>query len=424
MLWRSRWYFILLLLIVLPVMHISAATDVRIGTVAVDSVGTVANQLESVSSTVSAWVTQFLQPEEFSDEASLRMKAQNRIDLLNRRHSAIIAEDGNTSAIELESEVVENSSSITTVPVTVDRTLSDLLVENDVITGRYLIDQQQLDLLLVWIVEPFDKLIRLRVMEYRTTFESPHMLYEGLSVPMQLQSLLPQALVAVFGTFSQEPVGLLHFSNSPPGVQISLDGDGLSLVESMALVSAGTHTIQVNALGHTQKKVTVSVAPDSVLHFDASLIPITGPPLLITSSSGNTKISINQIVDTSVPIVIEQQQAPFALYATEDNRREQTLQFAQGVDEIVLSLQPRWMDPVYGTAREQDALYASLGRTLLSSALSIILESVSQSVISYTNDTTLWQPLLLGAVGATAVSFFDTATRLFAYYQKTKYSSR
>jgi hypothetical protein len=65
-----------------------------------------------------------------------------------------------------------------------------------------------------------------------------------------------------------------------------------------------------------------------------------------------------------------------------------------------------------------------LGRTLLFGAAAIIVDSISRSVASYTQDLAVWQPILLASVGALAVSSLDTGVRLFAYYQKTKYSSR
>ena len=82
------------------------------------------------------------------------------------------------------------------------------------------------------------------------------------------------------------------------------------------------------------------------------------------------------------------------------------------------------MDETGQVSRAQSQLYTSLGRTLLFGALAIIFDSVASSVAQQPQDLTAWQPFLLASGGALAVSAMDTGLRLFAYYQKTKYSSR
>ena len=313
-----------------------------------------------------------------------------------------------------------NPFSIVLERVTVQERTADALRQSDALVADYLMKRDGLDVLLVCILEPFQMLSRLRIVEFRSDGSSLSV-HEGLSLPQDSDTLKYPALLDVVSHYLEEERSLAVFDRNAPGLTIRLDGTVVPHTRDMVLLPPGEHTLELSALGTKVEQVSLSLQPNSVERVSLRLEEATGFALLVNSFSGTAQVSIPFHGVSQVPVVADALQSPLVLHGREEGLLSQTLHIAEPIDEIVLSFQPQWMDPVQGTGREQRSMYASLGRSLLLGGLTILIDSLSRSV---TSDPSAWQPAILASAGACAVSLFDTGFRLFAYYQKTKYSSR
>lgn len=429
--WRNFRNFILLPLFIFAMTILPAATPVRIGFVGIDKTRTSTNHIEKIFSLLAAQDDSDFFYEKYRALISNRIMRNQDLSNLTKRHETIEEADGNSEAFEQSKALVtpaevnaqSSSSVVEWIQLDISSTLARALVIQDMTVSDYVLKSNQLDLLIICVIEPLDTLVRLRIREFQSDGVS-RILYEGIAVPSEVRTLVPEAIVTTISAYKRSSIGLLQLEQVSPGLTVAVDGEQVEIQDTLLVLEEGTRNLVFSALGFKSRAITVEIQSESVQEVEIALSRIDGPPLLITSDSGMAEITIPYVLTKQVPVVWESQQYPFVLYAQEEGRRLLTVQHAQPVEEVNISLHPLWMVPVYGTAREQEAMYASLGRTMLLGGLTIILDSVSRSVASYTDDLRMWQPAILGAAGAMAVSLFDTGTRLFAYYQKTKYSSR
>jgi hypothetical protein len=285
-------------------------------------------------------------------------------------------------------------------------------------------NSQRLDVLLVCSIEPFDSFYRVRIDQYVGSESEHTRLFDAVAQPFEVYTLLPQVFLELLNYYSGTGIGLLHVSSTVPGISVAVDGKHVPLVDAFLPLSSGTYSITASAPGYADVSVIQRVENGVIGELPLSISRVDGPPVLIVSDSHVATISIPGGPTGMSPLVWNAQKTPFVLYAQEDGWRSLTMQFSEPVELIRVSHQPAWMDQTHGIGRTQSSLYGSLGRTLLFGAAAIIVDSISRSVASYTQDLAVWQPILLASVGALAVSSLDTGVRLFAYYQKTKYSSR
>lgn len=429
---RKSTLCILLILFTVVTTVLPAVTPVRIGLLGVDLTGTSSSHLQQIFSFVSSQDSGQFTYASYEALVENRLAKTRALDELVRNHRLIEESDGDSLVVaerddSNEEELLSQQESNNLVEwIIIDESdpLRTALARKDGIVADYMMKAYKIDLLLVCVVEHFEPLLRLRIEEFRSDGIT-RLVYEDLVISSELATLKEPAMLAIMSAYRGSPIGMVHLNSTPPGLSVSVDGGEKQRVrDSLMVLSEGEHVLVFSAPGYEEKTQSVSVESGSVEKLKVELEKVEGPPVLITSDSGYTDITIPHVIDKQVPFIWESQHNPFVLYAIEDGKRLATYQFTEPIDEVNISLQPQWLDPVYGTARAQEDLYASLGRTLILGGLTIILDSVSRSVASYTNDLRMWQPAILGAAGAMAVSLFDTGAGLFAYYQKTKYSSR
>lgn len=427
---RTTILFILLPLYFSLTLVLPATVPVRIGFVGLDRTMTSTHHLQRMYASLDTHIPVYVS---YRDHESLTVERMQQNELLKgyeQIHTAIEEADGDSREVALSSrtasaqpEDIELSDSVTLVQLDIPTALVEGIADGDDIIIDHVMVSEQVDVLLMVVIEPYDVLTQVNVTAFRSDGDVT-VVYEHVAIPSDIDKLMYEALVTTLSYFNRSPLGLVRVSGGPPGMGVSVDDEVKTISDTLVVLEPGMRRLEFSAPGYESSTSIVEVDPQAVTYLKIDMDRIIGPPVLVTSDSGATDVTISHRISQRVPFVWEGQETPFALYAQEEGKGMLTMRFTEPVQEIHLSMRPQWIDPVYATARAQDSTYAALGRTLLFGALTIVVESISRTVASYTQDRTLWQPFLLGAAGATAVSLFDTSVRLFAYYQKTKYSSR
>ena len=348
-----------------------------------------------------------------------RLAHQRQKEQLLRIHQNSIASDAQVPVgpFEIEDPSID-AVQVVTLNVS-DQIAAELRGGNSRI-AEYLMRREQIDMLLVVSLIQQDSLVRLRV-EAHQRDGSVTMLHEDIALLQDSQQLLDTSELPVLHFFTSIPLSALTVAETLPGLRLSIDNRQVNRDTLPIIIPSGAYELRAEAPGMIAVTQTVYLEPGEVYTADITFMSALQFPLLVRSHSGLTEVSIPPAGGRTVPFVLPSQQLPTVLYATESGFQPQVMHITTKQDEVLFSLQPSWVNPIQGTAREQDALYASLGRTVLFTGLTILIDSLIRSAGA---DADLLQPMMFAAAGATGVSLVDTSFRLFAYYRKTKYSSR
>ncbi len=306
------------------------------------------------------------------------------------------------------------------VSLDLDPSLIEALVARDSVVADYVMRSENLDITLVLVQEPFHSLSRVRVVSFQSDGQITT-LFSEVMVPKEVPEQLNQMLIAIVNSFNENRLGAITITNTIAGLQLFLDGNQIDHRDPLMFLSPGTYQLTASAQGMQFSSQTIIVREGEIIPVTLSFEQEKPNPMLITTTSAASSISINGEGMQSVPFVLTDTSPPVVITAIEPRFRPTGIHLIDHQEEILLSLEPVWYTVEHTAIREQRKVYASLGRTLLAGALAILFDTLSRSVAGPRD---LWQPMVLAAGGAAAVSFTDTAFRLFAYYQKTQYSSR
>lgn len=400
--------------------------ELRFGFLTVDHTGTQSNFGDRIARYVSFHLGDVLETGRFSYLGEQRITREKQLQELQALHSALSTSDGYIEQTEPDpiEEPDDSSFSVEWETITMEPPLSLSASSGDPVVLDYIKNSMRLDVLLICSIEPFNSLYRVRIDQYIGPGPEHTRLFDAVAQPFEVYALLPQVFLDLLDHYSGTGMGLVDFASTVPGISVAVDGKQFPLVDTFLPLPDGTYSITASAPGYADVSAIQRVEAGTIVEFPLSISQIDGPPVLVVSDSHLSTISIPGGPTGMSPLVWNAQKTPFVLYAEGEGQRSLTMQFSEPVEFVRIAPQPVWMDQTYGIGRNQSTLYGSLGRTLLFGAAAIIVDSISRSVASYTQDLVLWQPILLASVGALAVSSIDTGVRLFAYYQKTKYSSR
>lgn len=346
----------------------------------------------------------------------LRIASERELERLRSQPDTLPGTESPSEEIELSIDAVE------LVALQVSTDIAAKVIADDRIVSEYLLARNGLDMLLICAIEPFDEFLRTRLMVLRrgeTTFTS---LFDRIAKPADLAGMLDQALLAISTLVHGRSLGLVSFGDMVPGLDVSVDGVRGSLVGDALLLAPGDYLLTFSAPGHEGSSRMVNSRPGAITIVNVDLPRVSGPPLLLTSRFPRAFVTIPAGPSGPLPLIWASQSAPFVIQAETGEGRPATVQVTRPTEHIELSFEVPWMDE-HVVGRYQRTLYGSLGRTLLLGAMAIVFESIESSLFSSGGGSGELQPLVLASLGAAGVSAVDTVLRLFAYYQKTKYSS-
>ena len=348
-----------------------------------------------------------------------RIDDQRLQDYLLRVHTNLHASDGQIDELSSD-DTPPTIDSIQVLQPAISTALLTELASRDLRVADFLLRREQLDVLVVIHFAQRESLVRLHIDAYRRD-GSADVIFEDIALLQDVHTMLRDSMLPTVRFFSETPLAALTVSDAPSGLRLSVDGHQFGSDALPLILPTGTHTVRAEAPGMQTLTQIISIDTDEVKTVEFAFRSVERFPLLVTSDWKLTTVQAPSEEVHQVPIVLLSQQIPSVLHAYDGEGQMQVYHLTEKQDEVNLSWHPRWVNPVFGTARQQDAVYASLGRSMLLVGLTILSDSLIRSTGA---NSDLWEPVLYVSGGAAGVSFIDTVFRLFAYYRKTKYSSR
>lgn len=362
----------------------------------------------------------------FLSSMDSRVEEDARLDSLRSLHGSLDANDGLVDESTDLPDPERPSMPIPTAWQAIEPlpAVASAIASEDRLVADYLIDRYGLDILLVLATERLDAFIRVRMLAYERAGIGCITFFDAIALPADLPDLRDEALLSLLGYLQGNPLGMVVLESGPPGLHVSLGGIPVRMLGTTVLLPPGSYVLALDAPGYLPAEVAVELGPNEILRKPITMTAHLGGPLLVSSAFHAATVLFSSGLSGTLPLVSDAQALPFALQASVEGMKVIRYQESEERKELRLEFDVPWMDAANQVSRAQDELYASLGRTLLMGALTIVIESLSQSVSALPEDRVWWQPFVLASGAGVAVSGVDTCLRLFAYYQKTKYSSQ
>jgi hypothetical protein len=366
-----------------------------------------------------------LSPEE-SQAFSAKLSRKSQLELERQLNAALLKNDGVQS---IKPSVSPGAPSISAQMETLwispayPIALFEAISRQDPIVLGHLYQMHELDQLFIAYATSFEGFTRLRIFTLGSQNGKIRMLFDKISLPQETENLLDQAVMAMAPELSGGPVGAVVFSTSASGVQISIDGTGVLAQHGYNFLYPGKYLVKAEAMGFRRFQTWIQVLPNELLNVELPLESLHQGPLLIESPQGASSVWIQPDVRVSAPFLLIQPEIPFTYQARKEGFLPVSGHMLMNESVLTLQFEPEWMSLGLTVERTKDAFYASLGRTLLAFGLTVALDSLSRGISATVADQVVWQPVVLAGAGALGVSFFQTVSRLFAYYRKTQYIS-
>lgn len=390
------------------------AVSWEVGFIGVDRTGSGHDTLEEISALCKNYFTML------PVDAHVRSVVQTRLNR-NQRNALLREAGGVASTIELPPQTEEQLDSPLTVTwhtVQSSVALADAVAAGDIIVGHYLTLANDLDELVVVSLDNLDTFQRLNIKRYIAQGTEMELLFDRIAGAEELDKLIIQSLFALAPHFFGREAGALAVNSSVPLTSVHLNGEAVAHWD-MIVVPAGSYELSASAFGYEDVQVRCEVRANEICVVEPVFIEKEGSPLLITSRFGQAGIMIDG-EEHAMPFLLEQHKTPFAYEAKKEGYRTVIDHVPEGEKHLSISWRPLFLEPQTTIPRAQEAFYHSLARTLLGGALTIAIDSLGHA----SSNVQSWQPFVIAAAGVTAVSLADTIIRLFAYYQKTQYSSQ
>ncbi len=412
-----RWVIILVFFLMICQVQLGASESVRIGysLVVPDSLRNTA--IQNLGNYIQRDITRYEPSDSYVQLMNDRLEHEQF-----RSHLAEIQKSDYQEAQHPFVFTTEEASAFTWEALELPHVVTRALASGDTAVADFIMKSHRLEALLICVLEPLESIYRLRIDEFRSDGSVVN-IYETVTLRADEENAVLTALLPILSYYGSQDAGVVSIQSNTPGLSLDINGEEFPQHTQHIVLPVGTYELHATAPEREERVYTIDLASGEIVSLDINLPVLSGNPLLITSYH-TLDIVIPQITQTQVPVLIQEISPPFVVYARKQGEPVRTIHVAESTEEIYLSLQPPWMDSVHGSMRSQSAVYASLGRTLLLGGLTVLIDSISRSMASYTGSTSPWQPALIASSGALALSLFDTGVRLFAYYQKTKYSSR
>lgn len=373
---------------------------------------------------ISSYIGTFF-PKAVLDSVTIDSKEQRKITEQQKENGEKLAKEykgENTSRIKdarnsyLDSvvEKQENPFEVKLVSYSGRAVDAEFLVSGDRMLLRYMCLESGADVIIIPIISRLGDFNQMSLYRYSYATDEFGLVFERLSTGSD--RFTESSVLRLASSFMEGAPVLIRLDNLVEGAYVRIDDEEVNVLDNYVFTTAGNHVMEIGALGHSTRRISINALPDAIIAFDAGLPAVVYSDLLIESNPSST-VKVNGIELGQTPVVLESYSLPLTLRFEKDQYMGKSLGLSQATDKVSIDLKPQWM-------ADQDLLKKSKDRFYLSFARSILLFG-SKLALGLFNDgnNKVISSLDMAFSGILTVSIVDAVGCLVDYFRQTEYIS-
>ena len=322
--------------------------------------------------------------------------------------------DSRSAFQEFELEIAENPYDVIFVSYGGKTVDTEALISGDRMLLRYMSLESGADIILVPIISRLGDFNQMSLYRYCYATDEFDLIFERISMDSER---FTESSVLKFATsfIDSEPV-LIRLDNLVDGAYVTIDDADVSVHDGYVFTTAGKHIIEIGALGHSSRLISINALSNAIISFDAKLPAVVFSDLLIESNPSST-VKVNGIELGKTPLLLESYSLPLTLRFENDLYMGKSVGITDNLNRIKIDLKPAWMANQDLLKKSKDSFYWAFARSILifGSKLALGLFNDGNNKILSSMD--------IAISGILAVSVVDTVGCLVDYFKQTEYIS-
>jgi hypothetical protein len=373
---------------------------------------------------ISSYVSTFF-PTAVLDSATVEAKQQRKIVEHQKEAGEKLAKEykgedsskiktAKAALYEFELEKPENPYDVKLVSYSGKTVDNAALISGDRMLLRYMCLQSGADIILIPIVSRLGDFNQVSLYRYSYASDEFNLIYERIST--DTDRFTESSVLRFASSFIEgEPV-LIRLDNLVDGAYVKIDDKDVSVLNGFVFTTSGLHRLEIGALGHSSRLVSINALSNAIIAFDAKLPSVVYSNLLIQTNPSST-VKINGIEIGQTPLVLESYSLPLTLRFEKDQYMGKNYALTENASKISIDLKPEWMANQDILKKSKDKFYWSFARSILlfGSKLALGLFNDGNSKVLSSLD--------MAFSGIIAVSIVDTVGCLVDYFRHTEYIS-
>jgi len=215
---------------------------------------------------------------------------------------------------------------------------------------------------------------RIVVETFQSGDDAPTSLFDKLSFRDDYQDIEPDMALSLASSMTDDPIGIVLFSERPSSSLSVTDGERIATVRSgYMILGAGRHTLGISSYGYRQKTVDVVVESNRTTTVDARLEPLVIPSLTLVSDIGNVRWFVNgEEKETASSLQLDDVQLPLLIAARKEGFLPQITQVSKPVGTITFNPKPDWWGDATLLSSRQKAFYRAFFALVCSVGLTLV----------------------------------------------------
>ncbi len=287
------------------------------------------------------------------------------------------------------------------------------LLENFPDSRFWYASQEKLDALVLINKTKLASNDRIRLYWYESFSDTTTLIFDRVLVQREPSEMQEEIGTALLAKTAGPKYGLLIFDNYTSSVSVDINGEPLILKDRQELFPSGEYTVSLGGELYIPNQIEITLLPNTIMHVSASLERAELGDIHLSSTLGKVNWFVDgSFRDTRCDLTISSSMVPLVIVAQKEGFSSKTLQVQKPVQEISVSLQPKWMSSSALLQEEQKGFYKSLRNTMLVFGLYVASTTLSQT---FDEANPLWQPLQVATSGFALVSTLHTIMNLASY---------
>ena len=415
---RLRVFLLVLVGLLLVCLPLFAADELPFSVGIVSLQEEASQYLSLVKEAGSTYATTFLIPnKEYSDHLFSRKQENLRLSLLKEISSAYASKSEKKlekALLPLDEAKPSFSSrlSITYREIAIQKGYPHLL-DTFAESRPWFASQEAVDALLLIKQTKLASNDRLRIYWYDLFTDTTSLIFDQVVVkndPLLLQEEIGKALLA---TTTGPEYGLLIFDDYSSSTLIKANKEVLDVKGGQVLLPSAQYVLDVTADLHMPAELLVTVRPNTFTYVSTALERIQLEDMRLSSPQGKVSWFVDGVLyGTNCDLSISASLVPLVVVLQKDGFSSKTLQIQKPFEQIMVPLQPEWMERSTLLEERQRGFYKSLRNTMLVFGLYVASSTLSET---FEEANPLWQPLQVATSGFALVSTLHTIMNLASY---------